>query len=118
MSLVDLLTRARRIGERRLVLQWEYRQRHHSKGTWFRLRRALADAAEVWVMTAEDADSLEAEGFSALAVGHELEPPKRIVFVPAERIGAMAKPRRIPVALSAELLAAKSLALVRHDPSR
>ena len=39
--------RARRIHERALIRAWEYRQRNHSKGVWYRLRRLLVDAEEV-----------------------------------------------------------------------
>jgi hypothetical protein len=104
--------RARRIRERGLILKWEYRQRHHAKGTWFRLRRALVDAREAWVISGEEADRLAAEGLVPLAVGAELEPPKRIFVVSPDRLATLASRRRIAVALNAEFLEARALALV------
>ncbi|HEV8358623.1 MAG TPA: hypothetical protein VGX21_05700 [Methylomirabilota bacterium] len=46
-------------------------------------------------------------------MGRELEPPKVILFLPAERVARLTGAREIPVRLDAELLAAPALALVR-----
>ena len=105
--------RARRIRERALVLAWEYRQRHHSKGVWFRFRRALVDADEAWSLNADDADCLEREGCVPLPLGQELEPPKRLLFVTRERLAGLPSRCRVPLRLCPELLAAENLALVR-----
>jgi hypothetical protein len=79
-----LHARLRKIHERKLVLAWEYRQRAHSKGTWFRLRRALADAKEAWEIGESDAEELVERGVEPLGVGSELEPPKRLFVTTAE----------------------------------
>jgi hypothetical protein len=105
--------RARDVRRRHLIRSWEYRQRHHAHGVWFRLRRVLADARAVYVISGADADVLKAEGHRAEPVGAELAPPKTILFVGADRIPSLASARPIAVRLSAELLSAECLALVR-----
>jgi hypothetical protein len=60
-----------------------------------------------------EAERLIVEGFQPEAVGRELEPPKVILFLPAERVARLTGAREIPVRLDAELLAAPALALVR-----
>ena len=77
-----LHARLRRIRERTLIRAWEYRQRHHSKGVWFRLRRVLVDAGQAFVISPEQADQLQAEGHLPLPVGQELEPQKRMLIAP------------------------------------
>lgn len=108
----SLHARVRKIRERTLVLAWEYRQRAHSKGTWFRLRRALVDAKEAWKIDEIDADTLVAQGNAPLEVGRELEPPKRLFVAREEVLETLRSRRRIPVALSAELFEARSVVLV------
>jgi hypothetical protein len=95
------------------VRAWTYRQRHHAKGVWMRLRRVLADAQSAYVIPASEAERLMAEGFRPQAVGQELEPPKVILFVPAGRVAGIAGAREITVRLDADLLDAAALALVR-----
>jgi hypothetical protein len=109
--------RVRRIRGRVLVRSWEYRQRHHAKGVWYRLRRVLVDAAEAWAIDEEAADALERSGREPIAVGRELEPPKRLYSVSRAEIEALAGARRIPVRLCVELLEARSVALVAHAES-
>ena len=63
---LSLEQRARQFRSRVLVRSWEYRQRHHARGVWFRFRRVLADAkrniaaagVDRWVKV-ERADVLE-----------------------------------------------------------
>ena len=43
-----LRRRAAEVRARSAIRRWEYRQRHNAKGTWFRLRRVLADARQVF----------------------------------------------------------------------
>ena len=107
----SLERRLRQLRSRVLVRSWDYRQRRHARGVWFRLRRVLADAREVHVITREDAEELIAEGHPPAPVGQDLEPPKLIVLAPAERIARIAGARPLPVALGVELLAAECLAL-------
>jgi len=94
-----------------LVRAWEYRQRHHARGVWFRLRRLLADASAAFVIPGEEADVLLAEGFQAEPVGGELEPPKTLLVVPAERVALIPSARRVPLRLGPELFEARHLAL-------
>jgi hypothetical protein len=111
----SLEQRLRQLRLRVLLRSWEYRQRHHARGVWFRFRRVLADASEAYAVTREDAAELPAEGFRAEPVGQELEPAKLIVFVPAARVARLASARPLTVRLSAELLEAECLALVPFE---
>jgi hypothetical protein len=106
--------RVRRIRERAVIRAWEYRQRHHAGGVWFRLRRVLVDAARAFVLTDTDADHLERQGALALPVGRELSPAKRLLFVTPEQLETLAA-REIPVRMTAEFLQATAIALVPHD---
>ena len=112
MATDALERRARQIRARAAVRAWEYRQRHTAKGTWFRLRRALADAKECWVLTDDAVGELVAEGLEPLPVGAELEPAKRIFVLPAERLATLTGRRQIRGGLTADLLAAANLGLV------
>ena len=98
----------------------DYRQRHHARGVWFRLRRVLADAGAAYVIADEDARTLAAEGCRTEPVGEALEPQKLIVIASTERIGRIRSARQVPVRLGGELLAARCLALAPFEtpPSR
>ena len=109
-----LQRRARAIRQRLAVRAWEYRQRNTSKGTWFRIRRVLVDAARAYVIDDRDAAALLKEGFAPAPAFLEIQPPKRVFFIPATRLEALSSRCELPVRLSAELLAAQSLALVSH----
>lgn len=111
----SLEQRAERVRSRAAVRAWEYRQRNHAKGTWFRLRRLLADAARAYVVPEAEAHALEAEGFRPEPVGAALEPPKVMLVVPEARVASLPGKREIPVRLDAELLAARWLVLVPFD---
>jgi len=105
----------RRLRERRsrlLVRAFDHRQRRHARGVWYRLRRVLAFAQEAYAIPRDEAERLIAEGRAPDPVGGEIEPPKIIVLVPAERVARIASARPLAVRLSAELLSAESLALV------
>jgi hypothetical protein len=103
--------RAEQFAVRVKVRAWEHRQRRHAKGTWFRLRLALAHAREVYSVDEGAFAELVAEGFAIEPVGGELEPPKQIAIVPPERAARLGG-RPLEVRLSAELLAAPRLVLV------
>jgi hypothetical protein len=105
--------RVRQVRSRIAVRAWSYRQRHHSKGVWMRLRRVLAEAQSAYVIPTGEAERLVAEGFRPEAVGRELEPPKLMLFAPAERIERIPGAREISVRLDAALLEARALALIR-----
>ncbi len=105
--------RLRQLRSRVLVRAWDYRQRNHSGGVWFRLRRVLAEANEAYAISATEARQLVEEGHAPEAVGRELEPPRPILFVTAERAKRLATARPLAVGLSAELLTAEGLALTR-----
>lgn len=111
----SLERRLRQFRSRVLVRSWGYRQRHHARGVWFRLRRALADARDAYAITMDAARALEAEGYGADAVGQALEPPRLILRVPSERMAMVEGARPLAVRLSRELLAAEALALVPFD---
>ena len=109
----DLARRVRQVRSRVAVRAWEYRQRHHAKGVWLRLRRILAEAKVAYAIPESEAERLLAEGFQPEAVGRALEPPKIMLFVPAERVIRLAHAREVPVRLGVELLEAPALVLVR-----
>jgi hypothetical protein len=109
----SLHQRARRVRSRAAVRAWEYRQRKHSKGVWFRLRRVLAAAESAFAIPISEADRLEGEGYCREPVGAEIEPQKIIFFVPAARLEKIPEKRRLRVALDAEFLAAPCVALSR-----
>jgi hypothetical protein len=104
--------RIRQLRSRVLVRSWDYRQRRHARGIWFRLRRLLADASQAYAITRQDADLLVAEGHRVEPLGRELEPPKLILFAPAARLAGIASRRPLAVRLSADLMLADCLALV------
>lgn len=110
-----LQRRVEAIRRRVLVRSWEYRQRRHARGVWFRLRRLLADASAAFVIPGDEARVLLAEGLRAEPVGESLEPRKLILFVPADRVARIASARPVPVRLGRELLEAECLALTPFD---
>lgn len=104
--------RLRQLRSRVLVRSWEYRQRQHARGAWFRLRRVLTFAAEAYVVSPDDARQLVAEGCRPEPAGDEFEPPKQIVFATRERVARLRGARPVPVRLARDLLAATCLVLV------
>ena len=107
--------RLRELRSRVLVRAFDYRQRRHARGVWFRLRRVLAFASEAYVLPRDEAGRLIAEGHVPEPVGRELEPPRVILYVPRERVAAIASARPVAVRLSAEVLSAEFLALVPFE---
>jgi hypothetical protein len=110
----------RRVSELRarvLVRSWDYRQRHHARGVWFRLRRVLAEASAAFVVAPEDAAALVAEGCRADPVGEALEPRKLIVFAAAERVARIASARAVSLRLGRDVLEARHLVLTPFDPA-
>jgi hypothetical protein len=108
-------TQARRLREFRarwLIRAWDYRQRRHARGAWFRLRRVLAAAREAYALPGVEGARLLAEGCLPEPVGRELEPSRLVLFVPAHRVAGISGARRLAVRLSADLLSAECLALV------
>jgi len=112
MSAPVLERRARLVRSQARVRRWEYRQRHHAKGTWLRLARLLVDAQRAFVVSEEDSATLEAEGFTAEAAGAEIEPAKTLRFVPSARAALLASGREIPVRFGPDFLAARHVVLV------
>lgn len=112
MTIASLERRLRQMRSRVLIRGYHFRQLQHADGVWFRLRRSLADAREVWAISPGDAEQLAAEGYPLDPVGEELAPPKQILRVPAERVARLPSARPIPLRLGAELLAAEGLVLV------
>ncbi len=111
----SLERRVHQLRSRVLVRSWNYRQRRHARGIWFRLRRVLADASAAYVIPSDEARRLIAEGYRAEPVGAEIEPPKLIVFVSAERLARIASARPVSVRLGGEWRSAKCLALTPFD---
>lgn len=107
--------RVQAIASRYAVKAWEYRQRNHAKGVWFRFRRLLAVSKHAFIAGDDAIERLISRGFSTEAVGFQLEPPKRIVVVGAADIDRVEGLREVPVRLSAEVLAASNLVLVRFE---
>lgn len=98
-----------------LIRSFEYRQRHHARGVWFRLRRVLADASAAYVVPEDEAQRLIAEGHRIEPVGSELQPPKIILLVPASRAAQLASAQPVPVRLGAPLLAASCLVITPFE---
>jgi len=98
------------------VRAWEYRQRNHSKGVWFRLRRVLADAESAFAIPCSEARLLEEEGYRREPIGAEVDPQKVLIFVPAERLQRIPGRRELRVALDAGFFAAPCIVLVRFRP--
>jgi len=86
--------RLRELRARLLARAFDHRQRGHARGVWFRLRRVLALAQEAHAIPRDEAERLVAEGHAPNPVGGELEPPRIIVLVPAERVARIASARR------------------------
>lgn len=112
MTTASLERRLRQMRSRVLIRGYRFRQLGHADGVWFRLRRALANAREVWAISPRDAGQLAAEGYPVDPVGEELAPPKQILRVPAGRVARVPSARSIPLRLGADLLSAESLVLV------
>lgn len=104
--------RVEALRRRVMVRSWEYRQRHHARGAWFRLRRALADAEAAFEIPPEEADRLIAEGYRCDPAGEAFEPRKVILSVPAHRLARVPGARPVPMRLGADLLQASHLALI------
>jgi hypothetical protein len=104
--------RLRELRSRVAVRAFEYRQRRHARGVWFRLRRLLALTSEAYVVSRAEGERLVAEGCRPDPVGRELAPSPLILVVPPSRAAHIPSARRLAVRLSAELLAAECLVLV------
>jgi hypothetical protein len=110
--------RLREIHARAAIQKWNYRQRNHAAGVWFRLRRVLADAKDAYVISPEDAATLIAEGYVAEPVGAELSPEKTLIFADGDRIDRLVSKNPILVRLSPDFLTSPAVALVPFDPAR
>src|SRR5512145_3080496 len=101
-----------------LIRQFDFRQRHHARGVWYRLRLTLSLAKEAWIISATDARRLVEEGLRSEPVGEEFRPPRVLIYASADRVAHIEGARRVPVRLSAELLSAECLALVPFSERR
>ena len=111
----SLHRQAQRVRSSAAVRAWEYRQRKHSKGVWFRLRRVLADAESAFAIPCSEVRRLEDEGCRLEPVGAEIEPQKMILFVPNARLEQIPEKRRLRVTLDADFFAAPCVALSRFQ---
>lgn len=109
--------RLRRFRSRVAIRAWEYRQRHHAKGVWYRVRRALADVEQLFVISEQLSDELCREGFVPERCFLELQPPKTLVFVPSSRLKLASDARPIPVDMGADWQSARFLAAVPFSGS-
>ncbi|MBI2569891.1 MAG: hypothetical protein HYV63_23040 [Candidatus Schekmanbacteria bacterium] len=91
---------------------WDYRQRHHARGAWFRLCRVLALAESVWRISTQTALDLVREGLAPDPVGEALAPPRVVFLLSKERCEAIPGRRALAPRLDAELLGAEALVLV------
>ena len=107
--------RAKAVRARAAVRRWQYRQRNLAAGTWYRIRRVLADAKEAYIIAGEEAGRLIAEGYAPESCGAGLAPEKTIIFVDPARLARIGSRRQIPVRLSPDFLLAEAVALVRFE---
>lgn len=114
-----MTARERRLQEFRARVQvrsWQYRQRNHAAGVWFRLRRVLAAASAAYAVSPEEAATLGEEGYRPVPVGGEIEPQKTILVVPAARVASLESARPVPLRLGGELMATTCLVLAPFEP--
>jgi hypothetical protein len=100
------------IRARARVQRWSFRQRHLAHGAWERFRLALAHAERAFVVDEATAGALRAEGCAVDVAGCDLEPPRVIMWISAERAKELPSARELPLRLSADLLASTHLVLV------
>jgi hypothetical protein len=101
---LDLMQRrAARVRANARVRDWEYRQRHHAKGAWLRLRRTLTDASRALAISEAQAAKLVDRGATPLAVGHELHPVRTLLWVTAAGFVELGEVREVPMHLSSIL---------------
>ncbi len=111
----ELLERRARGARNRAALRaWEYRQRRHAKGVWFRLRRVLMNAEAAYAVSEKEARRLLDEGLLPEPVGGDLEPPKTLIFINRESLKEIEGRRKIPISLGHEFLEARWLVLVKQ----
>jgi hypothetical protein len=110
-DLSGLHRRVREMKARLAVRKLEYRQRHRAGGAWHRLRSCLVRARSAWAVDEAVIDTLVVEGFEEEPPGHELQSPKRMVFVPLQRLQGIEGRRPIPLHLTQPLLEARYLVL-------
>ena len=92
--------------------QWEYRQRNHAAGAWFRLRLLLALCEEAYVLTEGDLDSLLATGCPLHPVGSEFLPARSILLVSRDRRAKVMGLPRLPIRLGSGVLTLPRIAVV------
>lgn len=109
---MTIAARVKAIRARARVRRWEYRQRNLAHGAWDRFRLALAHARDAYAIDDATAAALLAEGFVADKRGSGLEPPRRLIWITAERAARLEGGRPVVLKLGAELLAERTLALV------
>ena len=78
--------RVRQYRSRMLIRAFDYRQRHHAGGVWFRLRRLLAGTSQAYLVSENEADLLRQEGFRVEPVGREILSATCLVLVPFDPI--------------------------------
>lgn len=109
---MTIAERVKAVRARARVRRWEYRQRNLAHGAWNRFRAALTHAREAYAIDEATAAALVAEGYAVDDRGRGLEPPRTLIWITAERAARLPGAHPLVLRLDAELLAARSIALV------
>ncbi len=110
-----LRKRVSRIKSRSRIVRWENRQRKHSKGSWYRLQRLLADAAEMYIIDDETAAIIKKKGFSAHPAGKLFHPELNIFIIPEDQIPDLPEAEKRFPRLTAEMLQERNFILVPFE---
>lgn len=103
-----LEARLKELKARVAIRDFNYRQRNHAAGVWFRVGRVLTSTERAYAIDEADAARLG----DPEPAGLELQPPKRLFFVGGEQLASLPSRREIPVRLGPEMLAARCVAFV------
>jgi hypothetical protein len=111
----SLHERVRQIRSRTVIRRWEFRQRDHARGTWYRIRRLLAGSRQVFVVSDPDFDRLLSVGRTQHPVGTKLHPERRIVSATLAEATSLSSARELDVRLSSQLLGERNWVLVPFE---
>jgi hypothetical protein len=114
-SIVRLQRRARGVRARALVRRWEYRQRHHAAGVWFRLRLLLTGAREALPLSEDEVRMLVGEGYTPDPAGADIAPARVLLVVDDGRARQLPPRPALPLRLGPEFFAAPAIALVPFE---
>lgn len=112
MSSERLHRRLQQLKSRAAIRNWEMRQIGHARGVWFRLELLLAGTRRAFAITDADVALLRESSFEPHVIGAELEPPKLLFVIPAERLPGWIEGEEILLQDARRILAARALVLV------